>query len=116
MEGDKNKNKNVSLKEFNICQYESSILLQIKICHQFALVQISGGDGGLFVLYPRHSLKGYEIKPVAKQLLYWKERLSQHCRAPFILINTRVLEFICKAALTPLVKSTPPSVSPLNLP
>lgn len=102
------RDKNVSPGEFKICPYESSTLLQIKICHQFALVGISGGDGGLFV--SPVCLEGSEIKPVTKhvQLLYWKEELQQHCRAPFILINTRALEFICKTALMPLVKSTPP--------
>lgn len=42
------RDKNVSPAEFKICQHES-MLLQIKICHQFALVQISGGDSSLFV-------------------------------------------------------------------
>lgn len=36
-------------KNFKICEYESSRLLQIKISHQFALVHISGGGSGLFV-------------------------------------------------------------------
>lgn len=43
------KDKNVSLVEFKIYPYNSSMLWQIKICHQFALVQTSGGVSGLFV-------------------------------------------------------------------
>lgn len=71
-------------------------------------------EGTRLVCVPCQSPEGSEIKPVTKhaQLLYWKEGLCQHCRAPVILINTHALEFICKTALTPLVKSTPP-LSPL---
>lgn len=55
------------------------------------------------------SLAASETKPVTEQvlLLLWKERLCRHCRAPFVLINTRTLEFICKGALMPLVRSSP---------
>lgn len=35
--------------EFKMWQYGSSTIPQIKICHQFALVEISGGALALFV-------------------------------------------------------------------
>lgn len=65
--------------------------------------------GWQLVFVPCQCREVSEIKLVTKHawLLYWKEGLYQHCRVPFILINTRALKFICKATLTPAVKSTP---------
>ncbi len=51
------RDKNVSPAEFKIRQYESSMLLLIKICHQFALVQISGGDAAC--LCPLSESRGF---------------------------------------------------------
>lgn len=66
--------------------------------------------GQWLVCVPCQSLEGSEIKPVTKTCTatVLKRGGCQHSRAPFILINTHALEFICKTTLTPLVKIYPP--------
>lgn len=91
------------------------MLLQIQnlppICWCFSFLE---GDSGLFVL-PVRVWRLFKMKPVTKhpELHCPRKRLCQHRWAPFICINTFALEWICKTALTPLVKNKkkPSSVS-----
>lgn len=81
------------------CTYKS------KFATHFALVYTPVGDSGLFVSLVRLFLKlNQRLKTCGD--FCWKRGRLRTSRAHFILINTRALEFICKTALMPLVKSS----------